>query len=82
MTPRTFMGRVQSVMNPTITAASLLSTTFAGILASTLLRNLHVIVLGTTFGMLDTIFSVTGVVVMGAGLYAMVALRDVELPYL
>ena len=79
-TPRKFMGRVQSVMNPTIMAASLLSTTFAGILASTLLRNLHVVVSGTTFGTLDTIFSVTGLIVVGAGVYAVIALKGVELP--
>ncbi len=79
-TPRKFMGRVQAVMNPVITGASLLSTSFAGVLASTVLRNLHVVALGTTFGTLDTIFSVTGLVVAGAGVYAVIALRRVQLP--
>ena len=58
----------------------LLSTSFAGVLASTVLRNLHVVALGTTFGTLDTIFSVTGLIVVGAGVYAFIALRKMELP--
>ena len=80
VTPRKFMGRVQSVMNPTVMAASLLSTTLAGILASTVLQNLHIVVLEMKFGTLDTIFSATGVIVMCAGVYAFVALRGVKLP--
>ena len=82
VTPREFVGRVQSVNTPLITGASLVSTTLAGLLASTALHNLHASLLGSTFGPIDTIFSASGIIVMGAGLYVLLALRpnDMVLP--
>ena len=76
VTPRAFMGRVQSVNTPLITGSSLASTALAGVLASTTLHSLHVSWLGSVFGPLDTIFSVSGLVVMSAGLYVLFALRN------
>ncbi len=83
VTPRAFMGRVQSVNTPLITGSSLASTALAGVLASTALHGFHASWLGSAFGPLDTIFSVSGVIVMGAGLYVFLALRNnksVKLP--
>lgn len=82
VTPREFVGRVQSVNTPLITGASLVSTALAGLLASTVLHNFHASLLGSTFGPIDTIFSVSGIIVMCAGLYVFLTLRpgDLVLP--
>ncbi len=74
--PREFVGRVQSVNTPLITGASLASTALAGFFASTALRGFHATWLGSTFGPIDTIFSVSGIIVMGAGLYVFLTLRS------
>ncbi len=76
VTPREFVGRVQSVNTPLITSSSLISTALAGLLASTILNGFHVSLLGSTFGALDTIFSASGFIVMGAGIYVLFAFRD------
>ncbi len=76
VTPREFMGRVQSVNTPLITGSALVSTAFAGWLASTLLHNFHITLLGSTFGPIDTIFSVSGLIVMSAGVYVLLALHS------
>ncbi len=76
VTPRAFMGRVQSVNTPLITGTALGSTAVAGVLASTTLHGFHASMLGSAFGPLDTIFSASGVIVMGAGLYVLLALRN------
>ncbi len=75
VTPRKFVGRVQSVNTPLITGSSLISTALAGLLASTILHGFHVSLLGSTFGALDTIFSASGFIVIGAGIYVLLALR-------
>ena len=83
VTPRAFMGRVQSVNTPLITGSALASTALAGVLASTTLHSFHAFWLGSAFGPLDTIFSASGIIVMGAGLYVLFALRNnnsVKLP--
>lgn len=79
VTPRELIGRVQAVNGPLITASSLLSQTLAGLLASTLLDHLHTSMLGTIFGPLDTIFTGTGLLVLSAGIYAFLSLRNVSL---
>ena len=75
VTPREFMGRVQSVNTPLITGSALISTALAGWLASTLLHGFHVSLFGSVFGPIDTIFSLSGLIVMSAGVYVVLALH-------
>lgn len=75
-TPREFVGRVQSVNTPLIIGSSLVSTALAGFLASTVLNKFHASLLGSSFGSLDTIFSLSGFIVMGAGIYVLLALKE------
>lgn len=79
VTRREFIGRVMAVIVPALKLASIASTALAGLLASTLLRSFHAKLLGITFGPIDTIFSVTGVLGILSGLYAMMNLRGVHL---
>ena len=56
-----------------------LSVAAAGYLYSTVLQSFHATLVGITFGPIDTIFTVTGILVVAGGLYAMVNLRGVIL---
>lgn len=69
VTPREFIGRAVSVLNPFATIASLLSIALAGYLASTLLRTFHRVLFGFSIGPIDTIFTVAGVLIMLGGSY-------------
>jgi fucose permease len=73
-TAREYLGRVMAVINPVQQLASMLSVVVAGWLASTALRNFSAKVAGVHIGPYDTIFSVVGLLVLVAGLYAVVAL--------
>ena len=77
-TPHEFVGRVQSFNTPLIVGSSLLATTLAGLLASTVLNGFHASFLGSSFGTLDTLFSLSGFIVMGAGVYVLLALRNTK----
>ncbi len=70
VTPREFVGRVSSVLQPIITAVSLLSTVMAGTLASTALHDVHASFLGFNVGPIDTIFTGAGMLGLLGGLYA------------
>ena len=78
-TPRAYVGRVSALLMPAISLASLLSIGLAGLLVSTVLRRFHATVLGVTFGPIDTVFTVTGLLTLAGGLYAMIGLRGVVL---
>ncbi len=62
-----------------MTLASLVSIALAGYLDSTVLRGFHAVLLGVQFGPIDTIFLAAGILVLLGGIYAMVALRGVEI---
>lgn len=66
LTPREFVGRVSSVMQPAITLSSMLSAALSGYLVSGPLLHLHAAFLGMSFGALDT-------VILGAGFFGLVA---------
>jgi MFS family permease len=74
-TPKELIGRVATVMNPLVNLASIVSMALAGLLASTVLRHLHVVVAGVTFGRIDTIFGVSGLLMLAAGLASIRPLR-------
>ncbi len=75
-TPKHLIGRVATVMNPLVYLASITSMAIAGLLASTVLRNLHVVIAGITFGRIDAIFSVSALLMLGAGLLSIKPMRD------
>lgn len=77
--PREFLGRVMSVLSPSQTLASLTSVALAGYLSSALLRNFHASLLGLAFGPVDTIFTISGMLIVLGGLYALFTLRHVRL---
>ncbi len=79
VTPREFVGRVTAVLVPAVNLALVVSIAAAGFLASTALRTLNVTILGVGWGPIDTIFAVSGVLVLAGGLYARANLRGVTL---
>jgi MFS family permease len=77
-TPRELIGRVSSVLQPAISVASIASIGVAGLLVSTLLRGFRMRLLGTTFGPVDSVFLVAGILCMVSGVYAMRRLRGIS----
>jgi MFS family permease len=69
-TPRSLMGRVNALFFTVISVVSLASSAVAGYLDSTVLRDVHVRLLGVTFGPIDTLFSASGACICVAGVYA------------
>lgn len=78
ITPRHLVGRVIAVFTPATSLVGMLSVILVGYLASTLLQNFHATILGLTFGAIDLIFTVTGLLVLLGGIYAMLNLRSVS----
>jgi MFS family permease len=74
--PPAYRGRVVAVFYPVTQLASMLAAVLAGWLAGTVLRGVSFSVAGAHFGPLDTIFALSGVVVVLSGLYARAALPD------
>ena len=60
--------------------ASVVSLVLAGLAVSTVLRGFHTVLLGLTFGPVDTIYTVMGLLTILAGIYAARGLRGVSLP--
>jgi MFS family permease len=74
VTPKQFTGRMIAVLNPIVTAASMISVVVAGSLASTTLRNLNTHILGLHITRIDSIFLASAALILSAGLYAYLAL--------
>jgi MFS family permease len=72
--PREFLGRTIAFLNPVIQLASMVSVVVAGWLASTVLRNFAGSIGGLHLGPIDTIFTVSGLLIVVAAGYAAVAL--------
>jgi hypothetical protein len=75
-TPRELLGRVSSVISPVTTLSALGSSALGGYLYGTVLHDFHFTVLGFSFGPLDTIFTVVGLMLLAAGIYARAGLRS------
>jgi Transmembrane secretion effector len=75
-TPQHMIGRVESVMNPLLSLASVSSMGAAGILTSTALRGFHATIAGISFGPYNTVFAVAGLLFTAAGLAAISPLRQ------
>jgi len=78
-TPREFIGRVEAAFTPMIIALQMVSVSLAGYLTATVLSGLHATFLGMVFTPVDTIFTGAGLLIVCAGVYALVAMRGVIL---
>jgi MFS family permease len=74
VTPRTLIGRVMAFEVPMITIASLMGDVLAGTLASTVLSHFHATLAGMSFGRLDTILVMAGLLTVGSGVLARLTL--------
>ncbi|HEX5493440.1 MAG TPA: MFS transporter [Mycobacteriales bacterium] len=79
-TPQEYLGRVASLVSLFQQIASTVSVVVAGWLASTVLLGLHASVAGIRFGRIDTIFLVSGLLIVVCGGYAAVGLRGSDSP--
>lgn len=77
-TPQELLGRVSSLFNLCSTLALLLGSMIAGALDSALTGHFHPVVLGLTFGPVDTLFLSAGLLLLISGFYAMLSLRHVD----
>ncbi|MFC5911360.1 MFS transporter [Streptacidiphilus monticola] len=73
-TPQEYLGRMMAVFNPVNQAASMLSVVVAGWLASSGLRTFHATAGGLHVGLIDTIFSASGLCILLAAVFAAAAL--------
>ncbi|MFC1401207.1 MULTISPECIES: MFS transporter [Streptacidiphilus] len=73
-TPQEYLGRTMAVFNPVNQLASTFSVIAAGWLASTLLQDFHADLGGLHVGPVDTVFSVSGLLIVLAAGYAFLAL--------
>ncbi|MFI1096835.1 MFS transporter [Streptomyces sp. NPDC020917] len=76
--PQSHLGRVIAVINPVQQLAALVGVAASGWLASTALHGLDADVAGVHFGPIDTIFTVSGLLVTAGGVYAAVAMRGLR----
>ncbi|MFF7588514.1 MFS transporter [Kitasatospora purpeofusca] len=77
-TPQEFRGRVISVFYPVTRLAAMLTAVLSGWLAGSGLRDFSGSLAGVRFGPIDTIFAVSGLVVVLAGVYARMGLPATE----
>jgi MFS family permease len=73
-TPPQYLGRVGAVLTSANTLSMMASMAVAGFLVSTALRNFHATVIGIRMGPIDLIFTVSGLLIVAAGLVALLAL--------
>jgi predicted MFS family arabinose efflux permease len=77
-TPREMVGRVSSILNPTITISTLVGAALGGYLDSTTLRGFSATLLGIHFGPVDTIFTCAGLIALVGALFAAFGLWGVK----
>jgi len=73
-TPKEYLGRMQSVLNPALQVSTMASVLLSGWLASTVLQGFHGHVAGIAIGPYDTVFTVCGLLVVAAATYLAIAL--------
>jgi hypothetical protein len=70
-TPRAMVGRAAAIFTPTTSLAAALSAALVGYLASTLLGGFDRSLGGIAFGPYDTVYLLSGVLIVASGIYAM-----------
>ena len=73
---------MSAVFNPVQQIASIASMAAAGFLASTVLRGMHVVIAGASFGPIakDTIIGVSGLIILAAALWSGMHLHTASQP--
>lgn len=79
-TPAHMLGRISAVLSPLGQIAEITSMVLAGVLASTVLRGMHAVVAGVTFGPYDTVFAVAGLLFVIAGVASIAPMRGATAP--
>jgi MFS family permease len=79
-TPKEYLGRMLSVLNPALQLATMASVLVSGWLASTVLRGYHAHVAGIAMGPYDIVFTLAGLLIVAGAAYHMVALPRDEAP--
>ncbi len=79
VTPREMVGRVMTVLEPTMMVAQIASVAVFGTLASTVFSHFHASVLGLAFGTYDTLVLIPGILCLLAGAIAFASLRHVAI---
>ena len=72
--PREYMGRVMAVFYPVTQLSAMFAAILSGWVASSVLRDFSGSLAGVSFGRIDCIFAVAGILVLLAGVYARIAL--------
>ncbi len=78
LVPREFLGRVWALILPAMNTATLISTALTGYLVSTVLQNFHAHFLGLELGSYDTPMSLSALLMLGVGIFALLNLRGVD----
>jgi MFS family permease len=78
--PQEMIGRVMGVFSPLQQLAGIVSMALAGLLASTVLRGVHVVIAGVRFGAVDTVFGAGALLIVAAGLAVIAPLRAAAPP--
>jgi MFS family permease len=73
--PREMVGRVMAILSPAVRATELVAVALSGYLASTLLVGFQGTVLGFHVGPIDTIFTISAVLMALGGIFAATRLR-------
>ncbi len=77
-TPEHMIGRIEAVLTPLATIASLISLSLGGYLAGVVLVHFKANFLNMTFGPIDTIYAGTGLLFIVASLYVFLAARNMD----
>jgi MFS family permease len=78
--PRNMMGRAMSVFNPLQQVAGITSLAAAGILAGTVLRGYRADIAGLTLGPISTIFGISALLIIAAGVVMIRPLSGLAAP--
>ncbi|HLZ61379.1 MAG TPA: MFS transporter [Ktedonosporobacter sp.] len=73
-TPKYLLGRVASIIGPLTTLGGLISVVCAGYVSGVLLVHMHLSVMGLLFGPVDTVLTISGMIMVIGGVYASFAL--------
>jgi MFS family permease len=75
VTPAHMMGRVSAVFSPLVQLSNIAGMALAGLLAGGVLRSLHVVIAGVTFGPYDSVIAAAGLLFILGGLATVAPMR-------
>jgi MFS family permease len=80
--PQHMIGRIMAIFNPLQQLAGVLAMVTAGFLASGILANMKAVIAGVSFGAINTIFGVSAILILMAGVITIAPLRRAGGPQL